>query len=171
MRVNWSTVPAAYAPILATHWRACQALGLDCPLEVFEELFYEHHDDADSEEVCRGIDWARVTWDEVELSGVALRNVAVDRGYRYAGDEARWATAEEGIDDDRPDVLTSRREHKTRMRPPVVVTGDATGCGYHYELLVGFTRLGNLLGLLGGRDMPETMEHRAWLGCRRGQPR
>ncbi len=36
----------------------------------------------------------------------------------------------------------------TWLRPPILVTGEMTGSGFDYELLVGFRRLGNLLGLL-----------------------
>jgi hypothetical protein len=32
------------------------------------------------------------------------------------------------------------------------------------ECLVGFTRLGNLLGLLDRQDIPEYPAHRVWLG-------
>ena len=90
MTLNWTHLQAAYDPDVETHWVACcQALGLDCPLEVFEELFFEHHDNADFAALYRAIDWSTVTWDAVELSGVALRRVAVDRGYQYAAADAR----------------------------------------------------------------------------------
>ena len=45
-----------------------------------------------------------------------------------------------------------------------LVTGDVTGSGFEYELLVGFTRLGNLLGLLDRQEVPEMKRHRVWVG-------
>jgi hypothetical protein len=36
--------------------------------------------------------------------------------------------------------------------------------GYEYELLVGFTRLGSLFGLLDRQEVPELMRHRVWVG-------
>jgi hypothetical protein len=35
-----------------------------------------------------------------------------------------------------------------------------------YECLVGFTRLGNLLGLLDRGEVKETARHLAWVGRR-----
>ena len=54
-------------------------------------------------------------------------------------------------------------------RPPVLVTGDVTGRGFQYELLVGFTRLGNLLGLLDREEVPELKRHRVWVGAQSGR--
>jgi hypothetical protein len=45
-----------------------------------------------------------------------------------------------------------------------VVNGEVTGSGFNYELLVGFTRLGNLLGLLDRQAVPEVQRHRVWVG-------
>ena len=95
---------------------------------------------------------------------MALRRVAVDRGYQYAVDEARRLTFAHGIDDEPEDVVTHWMEYRTWLRPPIVVTGEVTGSGYQYELLVGFTRLGNLLGLLDRAEVPEAQRHRVWRG-------
>jgi hypothetical protein len=54
----------------------------------------------------------------------------------------------------------------TWLRPPILVTGEVTGSGFEYELLVGFTRLGNLLGLLDRQEVPEMKRHRVWVGSR-----
>jgi hypothetical protein len=35
-----------------------------------------------------------------------------------------------------------------------------------YEFVVGFTRLGNLLGALDRGDVPEVATHRVWIGQR-----
>jgi hypothetical protein len=35
-----------------------------------------------------------------------------------------------------------------------------------YELIVGFTRLGNILGSLDRQDVPESAQHTIWLGMR-----
>ena len=44
------------------------------------------------------------------------------------------------------------------------MSGEVTGSGFEYELLVGFTRLGNLLGLLDRQEVPEMQRHRVWVG-------
>jgi hypothetical protein len=42
--ISWSSIQALHEPGLERHWVRCRdELGLDCPLEVFEELFFEHH--------------------------------------------------------------------------------------------------------------------------------
>lgn len=102
MRIFSATVQTLYVPGLEQHWVRCRAeIGLDRPLEVFEELFFEHHGDEDFGTLYRAVDWSAATWTELELSGVALRQVGVDRGYQYAVDEARARTLEEGLSDAR----------------------------------------------------------------------
>jgi hypothetical protein len=83
-------------------------LTLDCPLAVFEELFFEHHGDDDFGGLYRAIDWATGVWTETDLSGVMLRRVAVDRNYQYAVDEARARTLREGLVDARPAIASVR---------------------------------------------------------------
>src|SRR6202035_2598385 len=104
----------------------------------------------------RFIDWANVEWEESTLSGVALRRVAVPRLYQHAVDEARWRTVEGGIQDDRLEIVEHWRTAQTWLRSPILVAGDVLGLSLDNECLVGFTRLGNLLGLLDRRDIPET---------------
>jgi len=164
MPISWSAIQALHEPDLDRHWARCRdELGLDCPLEVFEELFFEHHGDEDFGTMYRAADWSAVAWTELELSGVALRRVAVDRGYQYAVDEARARTLEEGLSDARDAVVEHWARHLTWLRPPILVTGEVTGSGFEYELLVGFTRLGNLLGLLDRQEVPEMKRHRVWV--------
>ena len=95
---------------------------------------------------------------------MTLRRVAVDRGYQYAVDEARARTLEEGLSDARDAVVEHWASYSTWLRPPILVTGEVTGSGFEYELLVGFTRLGNLLGLLDRQEVPEMKRHRVWVG-------
>jgi hypothetical protein len=46
----------------------------------------------------------------------------------------------------------------------VANAGTVMQSALNYELLVGFTRLGNLLGCLDRRDLAEAALHRIWLG-------
>jgi hypothetical protein len=46
--------------------------------------------------------------------------------------------------------------------------GPLLGTSVGYELLVGFTRLGNLLGLLDRKEVAEVQKHLVWVG--RGIP-
>jgi hypothetical protein len=45
-----------------------------------------------------------------------------------------------------------------------VVSGDLLGDGAGLELLVGYTRLGNLLGMLDKEEIPESQKHLVWVG-------
>lgn len=164
MAIRWSAVHGVHLADVQEHWTRSQALGLDCPLDVFEQLFFDHHGDGDFAPVVRFVDWAAVEWEERALSGVALRRVAVPRPYQHAADEARYRTFAEGIQDDRPEIVEHWRTVGTWLRSPILVAGDVTGTSLGNECLVGFTRLGNLLGLLDRGDVPEATRHRVWLG-------
>ena len=69
-----------------------------------------------------------------------------------------------GIVDEREDVVSHWKEAKRWMVPPVVVGGELLGGCEGYELLVGYTRLGNLLGLLDREEVPESQKHLVWIG-------
>jgi hypothetical protein len=89
MTITWTAIQNQYAASAAEHFDHAQALGLDCPADVFEQLFHDHHGDEDFLAVVRFINWANVGWEESALSGVALRRVAIPRSYQHAVDEAR----------------------------------------------------------------------------------
>jgi hypothetical protein len=55
------------------------------------------------------------------------------------------------------------RSAGTWLRSPIPVDGDVTSTTLDNECLVGFTRLGNLLGLLDRQDIPEYSNHHVWL--------
>ena len=165
MSVHWRKIAGLYEPDAERHWETCAGeLGLDCPIEVFSQLFHEHHLDEGFAELSRAVDWSRVVWSIESLSGVQWRQVSVDRGYQYAVDEARWRTVAEGVSDERVAVVAHWGEAGTWLVPPVIVTGEVLGNSLRYECLVGFTRLGNLLGLLDRGTLPETARHEAWVG-------
>jgi hypothetical protein len=54
----------------------------------------------------------------------------------------------------------------TWVCPPVALAGDVLPSALRYEFVVGFTRLGNLLGALDRGDVPEVATHRVWIGQR-----
>ena len=164
--MNWTRIQALYHADLDRHYGAGVDAGFDCPPDVFEQLFHDHHVDQDFGHLLRFVDWSAVRWEEDELSGVALRQVAAPRDYQFAVDEARVRTGEEGVQDEREEVMTSWRDDGTWMRSPILVAGDILATSFGREILVGFTRLGNLLGLLDRQEVPETLLHRVWLGSR-----
>jgi hypothetical protein len=164
MALTWKAIQDAYDPAAATHAAAAVPLGLDCPSDVFEQLFHDHHDDPEMSRVLRFVDWDDVFWEEGALSGVALRHTGVPRAYRYAVDEARQETLREGFHDDRPEVMDHWTQSHTWIRPPIVLAGELLQSNLRYELIVGFTRLGNLLGSLDRRELPEHAQHRVWIG-------
>ena len=92
MTISWAAVQSIQAADVAEHFGRAQALGLECPLDVFEQLFHDPTGRKDFDSAVRSVDWANVLWEETELSGVALRRVAVPRPYQHAVDEARWRT-------------------------------------------------------------------------------
>lgn len=112
-RLTWTAIQSAYADEPIEHQRLAHSLGLDCPDDVFEQFFRDHHSDGQPADVLRFVDWSAVTWEEGDLSG------------------GTW------------------------IRAPILVTGDVLQSLVEYELLVGFTRLGNLLGALDRQDLPE----------------
>ena len=166
MALTWTAVQAVYSPDPVEFLAQAEGLGLQGPLDVFEQLFMDHHDDAEFAEFVRLIDWSTIEWTEKRLSGIALRRVGVPRIYQLAVDEARARTVEAGFNDERDEVMAHWHEAKTWMQSPIVLAGDIFQTALQYELIVGFTRLGNILGALDRQDIPESAQHTIWLGQR-----
>ena len=70
MTIRWTAIQELYTVNAIEHSDRARGLGLDCPVNVFEQLFHEHHGDKDFGQVVRFIDWANVGWEETALSGV-----------------------------------------------------------------------------------------------------
>jgi hypothetical protein len=70
---TWGRIQRLYAADPAVHWRRCQAEGLECPAEVFTQLFHEGANNPDFAAIVRAVDWGRVLWTLEEFSRVALR--------------------------------------------------------------------------------------------------
>jgi hypothetical protein len=160
---TWSRIQRLYDADPVTHWQRCESEGLQCPQEVFTQLFHENASAEDFAVIVRSIDWGRVRWELEELSGIALRHVRVDRGYQHALDEARDRATQFGIVDDRQEVVDHWRDAKSWIVAPVIVAGDLLGGGSGLELLVGYTRLGNLLGMLDRQEVSEVQRHLVWV--------
>ena len=161
---TWGRIQGLYDADPAVHWRCCGAEGLECPQEVFSQLFHEDANNPDFAAIVRAVDWGRVIWSLEEFSGIALRQVRVDRGYQYAVDEARDRATRFGIVDDREEVVAHWRDAQSWIFPPVMIAGDLLGGSTAFQLLVGYTRLGNLLGLLEREEVTETVKHLVWIG-------
>lgn len=172
---SWARIQRLYDADAVVHWQRCESEGLQCPQEVFMQLFHSEQVSAEGEEKSGGpllsdlkavtaVDWGRVSWELQEFSGVALRHMRVDREYQYALDEARDHAVCYGIVDERDEVVAHWQEAKSWVVPPVVVSGDLLGGGSGYELLVGYTRLGNLLGMLDREEVKEALQHLLWVG-------
>jgi hypothetical protein len=161
---TWGRAQRLYDADPAVHWQRCEADGLQCPLEVFAQLFHAEANDPDFATLVRAVDWGRVIWTLEEFLGIALRQVRVDRGYQHALDEAQDRATRFGIVDDRAEVVDHWRDAHSWFVPPVMVAGEVLGTNIGYELLVGYTRLGNLLGLLDRQEIPEVARHLVWVG-------
>jgi hypothetical protein len=57
-------------------------------------------------------------------------------------------TLKEGLQDKRSEVIEYWRASGSWLRSPILIAGDVTYSSLGNECLVGFTRLGNFLGLL-----------------------
>jgi hypothetical protein len=161
---TWSRIQRLYEPDATQHWQRCELEGLQCPQEVFTQLFHEQTNSEDFAVIVRSIDWGRVRWELQEISGMALRHVRVDREYQHALYEARDRATRFGIVDDREEVVDHWRDAKSWIVPPVAVSFDLLGGGAGLELLIGYTRLGNLLALLDREEVPEIHKHVLWVG-------
>ena len=76
MPLTWNAVQEVYAPEPQEHLMRAQALGLSCPLDVFEQLFTDHHDEPEFAKIVAFVDCSGVEWEAARLSGVALRRVS-----------------------------------------------------------------------------------------------
>jgi hypothetical protein len=175
---SWARIQRLYDVDAVVHWQRCDAEGLQCPREVFTQVFHAEENVADTESAdempsgpnllsldsLRGVDWGRVTWELTEMSGIALRHIRVDREFQHALDDARDQATQFGIVDEREEVVTHWKEAKSWVVPPVVVSGDLLGGGAGFQLLVGYTRLGNLLGMLDRQEVTEIQKHLVWVG-------
>jgi hypothetical protein len=161
---SWARIQRLYDADAAVHWQRCEAEGLQCPQEVFTQLFHEEANNEDFAVIVRSIDWGKVVWELQEFSGIALRQVRVDRGYQYALDEARDRATQFGIVDEREEVVNHWKESKSWIVAPAMVSAELLGGGAGFELLVGYTRLGNLLGMLDREEVKETQKHLVWIG-------
>jgi len=160
----WSRIQRLYDADATVHWQRCESEGLQCPQEVFTQLFHEPSSNEDFADIVRSIDWGRVRWELQEISGMALRHVRVDREYQHALDEARDQATRFGIVDERQTVVDHWRDVKSWIVPPVAVSCDLVGGGSGLELLIGYTCLGNLLALLDREEVPEIHKHLVWVG-------
>ena len=160
---TWARIHRLYDANALVHWQRCEAEGLRCPQEVFAQLFHEKANDEDFAVIVRAIDWGRVRWELEESSGVALRHLRVDREYQHALDEARDRATQFGIVDQREELVNHWKDAKSWVVPPVVISGDLLGGGAGFELLVGYTRLGNLLGMLDREEVKEAQKHLVWV--------
>jgi hypothetical protein len=162
--LTWNRIQSLYEPIEDRHARAAQLAGLSCPPEVFAALFHGRHDDADLEWLLRGINFGQVTWEQEERSGVALRQVSVDRRFQEAVDEAYRDIIDNELIHEREDVVAFWRDTGTWIEPPILLSGAVFGTGIGDYLLVGSTRLGCLLAFLDQRVVGESARHRVWVG-------
>ena len=165
--LTWGRIQSLYEPAAERHAKAAQLAGLSCPPSVFTALFHDRHEDQDLERLLRTVDFSQVEWVQDERSGVALRQVFVDRAFQPADDEAYRDILDESFIHERSDVVASWRENGTWIEPPILLAGDVLGSPVPNYLLVGSTRLGCLLAFLDQGIVADTARHRVWLGTRR----
>ena len=162
--VTWKQLQSSFMDDPTVFWEYWQDRGLDCPLEVFIQLFYDQVGVPGVPSMTCAVDWAQIRWAQETLSGHQLCAVHVDRQFDHAVDEAYRSTIEYGITDDRPAVVEGWARQRTWMEPPILVTGEVIGTDYRHVLLVGNSRIGNLWGLLGRGELSHEQTHPVWIG-------
>jgi hypothetical protein len=88
----------------------------------------------------------------------------VDRAFQHAVDEARAGALRIDAINLATALPEQRRDAGTWAVPPVIVAGGVIGTNAGYELLVGHTRLGSMLGVLDRGDVAEANRHLVWVG-------
>ncbi len=89
----WGRIQRLYDADPSVHWQRCEAQGLGCPQGVFTQIFPEDAQNVNFAAIVRTVEWGRVRWGLEELSGIALRQIRVDRGYQHSLVEARSSHA------------------------------------------------------------------------------
>jgi hypothetical protein len=83
---SWARIQRLYDADAVVHWERCEAEGLQCPQEVFTQLFHPEHVGVTAAvtaerssgplvsdlKAVMAVDWGRVSWELAEFSGVAL---------------------------------------------------------------------------------------------------
>jgi hypothetical protein len=55
---TWSRIQRLYDGDAVTHWQRCESKGLQCPQEVFTQLFHEQANSDDFAVIVRSIDYS-----------------------------------------------------------------------------------------------------------------
>ena len=163
--VTWPQLQSSFMEDPREHWDVCQSRGLHCPLDVFTQLFHESVGTDAVPTITAQVDWAQVRWSDEYLAGYDLRQVYIDRQFAWGVEEAYLAALDQGITDERPAVIQGWQRQQSWIVPPVFVTGAVIGSASRHALLVGNTRLGNLLGLLVRGEVAPERRHRVWIGA------
>ena len=74
---TWSRIQRLYNPDATLHWQRCESEGLQCPQEVFTQLFSEKAHDEDFSVIVRSIDY-------YSALGLALRVAVGNAGVQRA---------------------------------------------------------------------------------------
>jgi hypothetical protein len=96
MTITCASVNYHYASNAADHFDRAQAIGLDCPSDVLEQLFYDHHDDEDFAGIVRFIDWATNVWSDLPDWGTCW-DCSIARKSREAARHRVWLGRGEGV--------------------------------------------------------------------------
>src|ERR1700743_2623285 len=143
---TWSRIQRLYDPDPTAHWQRCELEGLQCPARSICPTLSRA---IEQRRLCRDCAQHRLGRRGLqEISGIAMRHVRVAREYQHAPDEARDQATRFGIVDERQEVVDHWRDARSWIVPPVAVACDLLGGGAGREILIGYTRLVNLLALL-----------------------
>jgi hypothetical protein len=61
MPLTWNAVQEVYSPDPVEFLAEAEGLGLQWPVDVFEQLFIDHHNDEEFAELVAFIDWSTMT--------------------------------------------------------------------------------------------------------------
>ena len=64
---SWTRIQRLYDADVLVHWQRCETEGLQCPQDVFTQLFHEKANDEEFAVIVRSVDWGRVRWELTEF--------------------------------------------------------------------------------------------------------
>jgi len=168
---TWSRVQRLYELDATTHWQRCESEGLQCPQEVFTQLFHEQSNNEDFAVIVRSIDYSALRASPFATAqGRPFGRSPARRA--VVGSHAIYAAVLQGRSNGIERIPRPRFREASRARTPG--SSSPGECTTHerptrrrmagLELLIGYTGLGNLLVLLDREEVPEIQKHLIWVG-------
>jgi hypothetical protein len=144
-------------------------LGLPMPDDVLEQFCADHGTKGEFQHQYGHLDLRRLDWHLRELPACEILAASVYGPFqswissvtsrlRYFGQQG-WSCI-----DVRPRVVEYWKEHRTWVRPPILIDGRLVDSGTCFHLVEGHTRVGILTGLRSFGILDGESVHLIWVG-------